>query len=682
VARDIAFVADKDTRDDLGAFGDPIPVADVPPSEGGPATRDPSSSGARASESAEPRTPEKSETPPTAPPGPALRADAQRIGASEVTEPVTDGPEAGIVPDLPDTAPQAFELDTAPHFDPPAPQPDLRAPDLAPDTEPALERLPEPEVDTAAPANEAHLQAYEPAPLVEVKGPDPEDAPPAIAEPAEEAPPASVDPAEPPEATTAPLAATTDDHGAWRTAIADALFEPSPSPQPEPAPSESAAGTDTLPSFDPAAEPPSPERDPPPSTAESARLGNPPVHTRASIELLPERRAPEASDLRAPSEDPASTDWQLEARPAPSIEPERLPPVPETAQESIQSDASFTAAAEDLFRPPEIERDPHLITLGRRLDPSLRIPRPVPPVIAPRYEPDPDSEIRPTWKTGSWQDRLWIAGRYAAYAAGGYLALVLVLIVLFRFVNPPGSMLMLTKLLTGNSVDRTWVPLDQISPNLVRAVIVSEDGRFCEHSGIDTLAIKDAIEKASGGVARGASTISMQVTKNLFLWNAKSYIRKVIEIPLTLVMEIVWPKRRILEMYLNIAEWGPGVFGAEAAARHHFNKPAYRLNEREAALLAAVLPNPVRRDAGSPNTLTSSKARVVQARVKAYGAIAACVVGPRSRAASPAEPSAAAPGSATATPRNQPARKTPPQRKAPRRETIEDWGATVRMGPQ
>lgn len=361
-----------------------------------------------------------------------------------------------------------------------------------------------------------------------------------------------------------------------------------------------------------------------------------------------------------------------------------MPDTSDTAsdQEQAQSDASFTAAAEDLFCPPEIERDPHLITLGRRLDPSLRIPRPVAPVITPRYEPDPETHLRPTWKTASWQDRLWIAGRYAAYAAGGYLALVLVLIVLFRFVNPPGSMLMLTKLLTGNSVDRTWVPLEQISPALVRAVIVSEDGRFCEHSGIDTHAIKDAIERASGGVARGASTISMQVTKNLFLWNAKSYIRKVIEIPLTLVMEIVWPKRRILEMYLNIAEWGPGVFGAEAAARHHFNKPAYRLNEREAALLAAVLPNPVRRDAGSPNTLTSSKARVVQARVKAYGAIAACVVGPQSRALEAAAPPAAAPGNATAAPRNQPARKTTPQRKAPRRETIEDWGATVRMGPQ
>ncbi len=137
-------------------------------------------------------------------------------------------------------------------------------------------------------------------------------------------------------------------------------------------------------------------------------------------------------------------------------------------------------------------------------------------------------------KPGTWQDRLWIAARYAAYAAAGYLALVLVLIVLFRFINPPGSMLMLTKLLTGNSVTRTWVPLEQISPALVRAVIVSEDDRFCEHSGIDAAAMKVAIERASGGIARGASTISMQVTKNLFLWNAKSYIRKVIEIPLTL----------------------------------------------------------------------------------------------------------------------------------------------------
>lgn len=560
MARDIAFVADKDTRDDLGAYGDPIPVADVPPSEGGPVTRDPApASRSPEASTAESSTPKTSEAPPAAH-GLTLRADA--LAPTETF--AAPNPEPQDAPELPEPTEQAF-----------APGPVLEA---------------------------------VPAPM--------------------------------PEAATAPLPAPAaddhgDTHGAWRTAIADALFEPSPPPEPEARPSD------------------------------EARPGSLPLHARASIELLPER-------------------------PAPAIQPEYPPQATEPAREqpAEQSDASFTAAAQDLFRPPEIDRDPHLITLGRRLDPSLRIPRPVAPVIAPRpvletrYEPDPETDVRPTWKTGTWRDRLWIAGRYAAYAAGGYLALVLVLIVLFRFVNPPGSMLMLTKLLTGNSVDRTWVPLDQISPNLVRAVIVSEDGRFCEHSGIDTVAIKDAIEKASGGIPRGASTISMQVTKNLFLWNAKSYIRKVIEIPLTLVMEIVWPKRRILEMYLNIAEWGPGVFGAEAAARHHFNKPAYRLNEREAALLAAVLPNPVRRDAGSPNTVTSSKARVVQSRVKAYGAIAACVVGNQPRAAASPEP-AAAQGNTTATPRNQqPARKATPQRKAPRRETIEDWGASVRMGPQ
>ncbi|WP_439543271.1 monofunctional biosynthetic peptidoglycan transglycosylase [Hyphomicrobium sp.] len=669
-------MADKDTRDDLGAYGDPIPVADVPPSEGGPVSRD-----------SPPDTPtsEALEKPPGPPHNPAMRADARtgiapardgpRVEPAIVEDPTVDEPffhEPWIAP-WPEEA-AALELDPAPPIEPPAPEADAIDPSEAiPDTGPqdqiSAQRMP----DTAWPELE-HAPQFE----AKVSQPDLTEsdlAEPEVPAPAEDAaaraPPDAVEPSPVPEAETAPPAVAADDRGSWRAAIADALFEPSPPAHEDPVPSARAEPPPPLP-IEPAAEapvlaPPAPEASPPASV---------PAYPRASIELLPERSAP------------APSDWRLEARPAPTAELDQPPHSPDTPhapddsdREQAQSDASFTAAAEDLFRPPEIERDPHLITLGRRLDPSLRIPRPVAPVIAPRYEPDPETHLRPTWKTASWQDRLWITGRYAAYAAGGYLALVLVLIVLFRFVNPPGSMLMLTKLLTGNSVDRTWVPLEQISPALVRAVIVSEDGRFCEHSGIDTHAIKDAIERASGGVARGASTISMQVTKNLFLWNAKSYIRKVIEIPLTLVMEIVWPKRRILEMYLNIAEWGPGVFGAEAAARHHFNKPAYRLNEREAALLAAVLPNPVRRDAGSPNTLTSSKARVVQARVKAYGAIAACVVGPQSRALEAAAPPAA-PGNATATPRNQPARKTTPQRKAPRRETIEDWGATVRMGPQ
>jgi monofunctional biosynthetic peptidoglycan transglycosylase len=229
-----------------------------------------------------------------------------------------------------------------------------------------------------------------------------------------------------------------------------------------------------------------------------------------------------------------------------------------------------------------------------------------------------------------WADSLRLlakAARYAGYFAAGYLALVLVLILAYRVVDPPGSTLILWRWLGGTAIDRTWVPIEQISPNLVRAVVVAEDGRFCDHWGIDFEAIEEAIARAGDGVPRGASTISMQVVKNLFLWSSKSYLRKLIELPLTVVMELVWPKRRILEIYLNIAEWGPGVFGAEAAARHHFHKSASRLGESEAALLAASLPNPVRRDASDPGPRTSHKARVIQARMRIAGPVAGCVAG-------------------------------------------------------
>jgi len=218
------------------------------------------------------------------------------------------------------------------------------------------------------------------------------------------------------------------------------------------------------------------------------------------------------------------------------------------------------------------------------------------------------------------------AARYVGYAVAGYLSLVVVLIALYRFVDPPGSPLMLFHGLGGGEVRQSWVPLERISPQLVRAVVVAEDGRFCDHWGIDLQAMEQAIEQAADGVPRGASTISMQVTKNMFLWPSKSYLRKAIELPLTVVVELAWPKWRILEVYLNVAEWGPGVFGAEAAAHYHFNKPASRLGEREAALLAASLPNPVRRDAGDPGPRTSRKAGLIQARVRAAGSVAACVI--------------------------------------------------------
>lgn len=219
-----------------------------------------------------------------------------------------------------------------------------------------------------------------------------------------------------------------------------------------------------------------------------------------------------------------------------------------------------------------------------------------------------------------------LALRVLLYASAGWLAVVLLAIIAFRFVDPPTSALMLIHRAGGEKVVRHWMPLQHISPHLVRAVIASEDGRFCRHFGIDIREIGAAIERARDGVPRGASTISMQVAKNMFLWPAKSYLRKAIELPLTVAIEVAWPKWRIAEIYLNIAEWGPGVFGAEAAARYHFAKPASRLTEREAALLAVALPNPITRDAGDPGPGTARLATIIQARVRKSPQMASCVV--------------------------------------------------------
>lgn len=216
-----------------------------------------------------------------------------------------------------------------------------------------------------------------------------------------------------------------------------------------------------------------------------------------------------------------------------------------------------------------------------------------------------------------------------AIAAGlaALTTLTVVALLIFRFVNPPMSTLMAGQWLTGQSIQQRWVPLDYISPNLIKAVITSEDGQFCSHSGIDFRELALAMREAEKtGDVRGASTISMQVSKNLFLWPSKSLIRKGLEMWFTIAMELMWPKHRILEVYLNIAEWGPGIFGAEAAARHHFNKPAQRLTPRESALLAASLPNPIVRDAGKPGPGTRRLAQTIEARAKSAGPRSACVL--------------------------------------------------------
>ena len=195
---------------------------------------------------------------------------------------------------------------------------------------------------------------------------------------------------------------------------------------------------------------------------------------------------------------------------------------------------------------------------------------------------------------------------------------VIGLILLFRYVDPPFSMLMAMKRTGGTELSQDWVPLANISPNLRRAVITAEDGKFCRHYGFDLGEIRAAM-RAGEGIGRGASTITQQLAKNLFLWPGKSYIRKALEVPLTVALEALWPKWRIFEVYLNVAEWGPGVFGAEAAAQYYYAKPAASLSEREAALLAVALPNPIARDAGDPAPGVARRASALMARMKAAG---------------------------------------------------------------
>lgn len=184
-------------------------------------------------------------------------------------------------------------------------------------------------------------------------------------------------------------------------------------------------------------------------------------------------------------------------------------------------------------------------------------------------------------------------------------------------VAPPVSTLMLARYVTGRPVVRDYAPLDRIAPALVAAVIMSEDAKFCRHRGVDWQALGDVLDDADEeGPSRGASTIAMQVVKNLFLWPSRSAIRKAVEIPLALALDFVWPKSRILEVYLNIAEWGPdGIFGAEAAARADFGRSAAALTPSQAALMAAALPNPILRRPSRPTALQARLARRLAGRI-------------------------------------------------------------------
>lgn len=200
------------------------------------------------------------------------------------------------------------------------------------------------------------------------------------------------------------------------------------------------------------------------------------------------------------------------------------------------------------------------------------------------------------------------------------MAVPLVLAVLYNSGHPL-STLMLGRMLTGERVERIWTPLSGFSPVLVRTVVASEDARFCVHHGVDIAEMRRVVEKADDlEDLRGTSTITMQVVKNLFLWQRPEVPRKILELPLALWLDAVMSKRRILEIYLNIAEWGPdGTFGAAAAAERQFGIAPAHLNADQSARLAVMLPNPVRRSAGNPGPGLRRLADRLEARVPREG---------------------------------------------------------------
>ena len=240
---------------------------------------------------------------------------------------------------------------------------------------------------------------------------------------------------------------------------------------------------------------------------------------------------------------------------------------------------------------------------GLAVDPSARSPLRARPAFQPTRQRGGGSLLR----------RI---GRIIAWIVAAWLAVVLLMMIADGFVNPPASVLMLEHWLLGQKVVNTWVPLEDMSPNIVRAVIASEDTTILRAS-------RRRFRSPQGSRRGGRKRLDARRQHDLdagreepLLWPSKSYVRKAIELPLTFFMELIWPKRRIMEVYLNIAEWGPGIFGIESAAQFRFNKPAKTLSAGQASRLAVALPNPLARNPARPGPGLQRLARAVQVRMR------------------------------------------------------------------
>jgi monofunctional biosynthetic peptidoglycan transglycosylase len=216
--------------------------------------------------------------------------------------------------------------------------------------------------------------------------------------------------------------------------------------------------------------------------------------------------------------------------------------------------------------------------------------------------------------------------KWILIAIAAFFGLSIFTVIFYKFVPPPVTPIMVLRVFEGwfdgksVGIDKSWRSFDEISPNIYRAVVSAEDARFMQHEGFDWKAIENARkynEAHKGERLHGASTISMQTAKNTFLWHGRNYARKGLEAYFTFLIEKIWGKKRILEVYVNIVEWGDGVYGVEAASEKYFNKPASQLSKREAALLASVLPNPRRWAPNAPTRYINSRVGFIQGRMGA-----------------------------------------------------------------
>lgn len=292
---------------------------------------------------------------------------------------------------------------------------------------------------------------------------------------------------------------------------------------------------------------------------------------------------------------------------------EASPEVPET--EPVDAMAPEEAESETTLPEPEAEA-PAETELQPETKPE---PEPPPAIVVPPppppYPPQPRREPPPRRREPRSRRRGQLLPKLFVWALLIFVAAPVGITAIYRFVPPPITILMIERLFQGHGLDRRWRSLDDISPALSRAVIAAEDARFCEHHGFDFEAMEQAYvrNQKHPNKIRGGSTISQQTAKNVFLWPQRSYVRKVAEAGFTVLIEGLWGKRRIMEVYLNTIEWGPGVYGAEAAARRNFGVGANQLTPAQAARLAAILPSPLKWRADAPGRYVKKRSRRIGA---------------------------------------------------------------------